>query len=857
MIGKHGYPSRAAALLFVIVLLPMTAVAGSAQTVRTQIVTPEARYDAGWLTRFFLGDLHRDLWALPVEAEVLDLSRHGGGLTPERRGGGLQTTSLRFQGADGQTYTFRSIDKDATRNLDPLMQRSVAAALLQDQIGALFPVSAMVVAQLLDATGLLHADPKLVVMPDDPALGSFREDFAGLLGWIEVRPDEGPDGEPGFAGSTRVTGSKRFRDHLEEGPHHRVNAEAYLRARLMDLFVGDWDRHPDQWRWAAFEEDGRTRWEPIPRDRDWALSHIDGFFIGYGRALFPHYVGFSDRYESVFGTTWNGRALDRELLSELSRVEWEAVAANLQSLLTDDVIAAAVATLPNSYAERLGPELEAALLARRDDLGSAAMRYYGILSGWVDIYGTDQDEFALVERLEGGATRVRMFSTPDENSGPAFFDRTFDPAETREVRLFLRGGSDHLLVRGAAEAKISVRAIGGGSGDTLEDQTTGQRVAFYDDRGTNTFLPSGKTLVDESHYEEPNDTESETHQARPRDWGSRWTSLKLIGANSDVGFFIGETATRKSYGFRHFPHQTILTITGTVNPINFGVAGQVTYEFPVKRGRLFSGFEVAGSTREVRQFFGVGNETVKAGSTSFFSADRAHVSLEVPLKLRLGTDLEFRIGPAVGFSTPVDEDRTFLEAEGPRYGFEDFGWVGLNGGFLWDTRDTPALPRKGGLLQAQGRFVPEALDVEDTYGFVSGSASISVPLGWPVVSAKVAGTKVWGDYPYFDGAILGGPNSLRGFDLQRFVGDASILGSSQIRAPLGEVVLLMPLEIGVHAIYEVGRVFLDEDVGADDWHTAYGGGLWISVMKPEYTFGITVIDAEERTALYLSLGLGF
>ena len=67
----------------------------------------------------------------------------------------------------------------------------------------------------------------------------------------------------------------------------------------------------------------------------------------------------------------------------------------------------------------------------------------------------------------------------------------------------------------------------------------------------------------------------------------------------------------------------------------------------------------------------------------------------------------------------------------------------------------------------------------------------------------------------------------------------------------------MPLEIGVHVIYEVGRVFLDEDVGADDWHTAYGGGLWISVMKPEYTFGITVIDAEERTALYLSLGLGF
>ncbi len=218
----------------------------------TAIMTPRGRYDAGVFHRFFMGGLNRDLWSLPIEVEVLDLDRFAGGLTPVRRGGGLQTTSLRLQGADGQMWTFRSVDKDVTRSLDPLLRESVAAGVLQDQIGALFPLSAMVVAPLMEAAGVLHSDPTLMVMPNDERLGEFLEEFGGLLGWIEIRPDEGRDGEPGFAGASRITGSERFLERLEDEQDNRVNSEGYLRARLMDLFVGDWDRHPDQWRWAAF-----------------------------------------------------------------------------------------------------------------------------------------------------------------------------------------------------------------------------------------------------------------------------------------------------------------------------------------------------------------------------------------------------------------------------------------------------------------------------------------------------------------------------------------------------------------------------------------------------------------------------
>ncbi|NNM34676.1 MAG: hypothetical protein HKO53_16470, partial [Gemmatimonadetes bacterium] len=231
----------------------------------TVTTTPSGRYPANGLHRLLLGDLNRDLWAVPVSAPVLDLRRFAGGLSPLRRGGGLQTQSLRLRGQDGQTYNFRSIDKDATRGLDPMLQNSLPARVLQDQIGALFPLSAMVVAPLLEAAGVLHPNPRLVVLPDDPLLGDFREEFGGLLGWLEVRPDEGPDGEPGFAGSTRIVGSPRLLERLEESPLEQVDAQAYLRARLLDVFVGDWDRHPDQWRWASFERGDTVSWYPIPR----------------------------------------------------------------------------------------------------------------------------------------------------------------------------------------------------------------------------------------------------------------------------------------------------------------------------------------------------------------------------------------------------------------------------------------------------------------------------------------------------------------------------------------------------------------------------------------------------------------
>src|SRR5438093_8196330 len=133
-----------------------------------QTVVAGARYRAGWLHRLFLGAHYRDLWATPIDVDVLDLSRFAGGLTPTGCGGRRQTKVLRLLGKDGRQYVFRSIDKDPTLALPPELRATFAKDVVQDQISSAHPGGPLVVAPLLDAAGILHAASQSALFPHHP-----------------------------------------------------------------------------------------------------------------------------------------------------------------------------------------------------------------------------------------------------------------------------------------------------------------------------------------------------------------------------------------------------------------------------------------------------------------------------------------------------------------------------------------------------------------------------------------------------------------------------------------------------------------------------------------------------------------
>ena len=63
----------------------------------------------------------------------------------------------------------------------------------------------------------------------------------------------------------------------EKDDKNKIDEIELLKARLIDILIGDRDRHSDQWKWAAYYKDGIRYWKPIPRDRDFAFCLYDGF----------------------------------------------------------------------------------------------------------------------------------------------------------------------------------------------------------------------------------------------------------------------------------------------------------------------------------------------------------------------------------------------------------------------------------------------------------------------------------------------------------------------------------------------------------------------------------------------------
>ena len=107
----------------------------------THLVIPGERFRISSFRRWFYGSNYRDLWTTPIEVQVLDLDRVGGGLTPLRTGGFGQSISLHFTGQDGRRYTVRSLDKDATRRVPDIVRQTVVADVLQDLISAMLPTA--------------------------------------------------------------------------------------------------------------------------------------------------------------------------------------------------------------------------------------------------------------------------------------------------------------------------------------------------------------------------------------------------------------------------------------------------------------------------------------------------------------------------------------------------------------------------------------------------------------------------------------------------------------------------------------------------------------------------------------------
>lgn len=795
-------------------------------------VVAGADYDAGPLHRALLGDRYRDLWAAPIRVPVLDLDRFAGGLTPTERGGRKQTTSLRFIAPDGREFVFRSVDKYPLLARTPDLEDTYVGWLIRDQTAALFPGAAVTLPPLLEAAAIVHVVPQLAVMPDDPRLGEYRAEFAGMLGLIEERPDEGEDGRIVIAGSTLVIGTERLRERLLESPEDRVDSRAMLTARLVDMIVNDRDRHWDQWRWARFEAGGTRYWRPIPEDRDYAYVDFNGVLPTAARMAAPHMVGFGMDFSSHDDLSYNAYDMDRHLLADLPWAAWDSTVAAVRAALTDEVVESAIARLPAPYRASAGERIRARLLARRNGLEEFAREWYAWLSTAVDVHATDAAEIARAEHAPDGSLRVRIFALDDGRAATdPFFDRRFLPDETEEVRIFLHGGDDHAVVSDSERpARITVRLVGGAGDDFLSDSTTlspASTVSFHDAEGRDRFQRRAGSTLDTRAFVPP-DVDDPVSGATYRDFGGGpgMSASASYGSTRGVEVSVGRSWTR--YGFRAVPHASEVSVTAGYSLRLNAVGVDVEGDWRRPNSRWGTSLLARATQLEPFRFFGLGNDTPERADDDPFLVERDLLSLDAAVDHHLSARSRISFGPAARYSRlrPRDGAGPLVPADR-----RESGQIGFGDGLTLDRRERPAMPRRGmhAIVRADG--YPLAWGAGGAFARVHSSvATYLSALGrrGPTLALRAGGARVFGDHPIQEAAFIGGWETLRGYDTGRFAGDAAAWGATEARMLLARPNLLVRGDLGGIAFADAGRVFVDGQ-SPGGWHTGVGGGLYFLV----------------------------
>ena len=457
----------------------------------TTTVVPGPEYKPTGSRNFFIGKIYRAAWLQPITVKTLDLNTEKGGLRPTGKGGGRQTTSLKLIAADSSEYVFRSVDKDVTKILPPELRNSIASDVLRDVTATANPYSNLPISYMLDQTDILHARPRLFRLPDNQQLGPYRADYANLLGTLEDSPKDPKPNLPGFGGSDEVSRSFSLFRKLYKDHDNRVDAPALARARAFDMLVADFGKHEDNWKWAGYKQpNGGLLYRPIPRDRDQSFTLWNGFltYLANREWAVPSIEGFNDQFEDMKSLNWPARHLDRFLLQNLTREDWQTAAKYLQAKITPAVIDGATAQLPPEIQDKSGKDINRKLKARIQELPKAIDEYYLLLARRVDVVGSNKGEVFQVNRLPDGQVRVQMFDRAgdtDAAKGPALFDRTFKPAETEEVCLYGLGGKDVFTVTGeGGKHSVLVRVIGGDGKDKISDNSTATglraRTKIYD-----------------------------------------------------------------------------------------------------------------------------------------------------------------------------------------------------------------------------------------------------------------------------------------------------------------------------------------------------------------------------------------
>lgn len=841
----------------------------SASVYRQEEVTKGNTY------KFFWGDRYRKSYGTEVSAPTVNLDTLFGGLKPTRKGGGNQSKSLRLEDKDGREFVMRALRKNAVQYLQAVIfkdqyiegqfNETSTQNLLQDAFTGAHPYAPFVIGTLADAVDVYHTNPVLYYIPKQNALGKYNAEFGNELYMIEERAADGHGNQASFGFSDELISTDDLLKEINKDEDIIVDEKAYIRARLFDMLIGDWDRHEDQWRWAKFKENKKTMYRPVPRDRDQAFSIMaDGFLLNFGTKSVSNLAllqSYNEDLKNVPGFNLEPYPLDMALITQSTQADWNAEAQKISTNITDDVINEAFKFFPPEVTDETIEEIKRKLKGRRTNLKSITDRYFKFFSKFQVVKGTDKDDWFEIERMANGRTKVTGYRIKKGKKADVFHERTYNREFTKEIWIYGLDDDDQFVVSGDGNNYIKVRIIGGQNKDTYDIQN-GAKVIVYDYKSKKSEFKTNKgkkRLTD--------DYETNVYDHKKIKLNSR-QFLPSIGGNPDDGLSIGAAHTYISNGFNQNPFTYKQTITGGLFLATNGFQLNYDGEFANVVGKANLGLTASfTSPNFATNFFGFGNESLNPEpDNDNLDRDFNRVKLR---QLKFGTSLIWKgeLGSLVKLAASyeaIEVDRTtgrFIETAFAANDqvFNNQNFVGGELSYHFKNTDNEAFPTLGMEINVATGYKSN-INESTGFGYLKPSISFDYPLvnsGRIVFATKLGGQMNFGDnFEFYQAARLGARNGLRGYRFDRFLGKSSFYQSSDIRFNLKKFKTgFFPVSVGLYGGFDYGKVWA-ENLPTGDWNTSVGGGFIFSAADL-LSASIAVFTSDDSMRIAFGVGFGF
>lgn len=823
--------------------------------------------------KFLWGERYRKYYGDKVKVPVVILDTLYGGLEVVKKGGGHQSNTLRLKDSTGGEYNMRSLKKNALRFLRFQLpgftydEEEFEETWVQDVVNDFFttahPYTQMAVNPIAKAANINHSDTELFYVPKQEALGRFNETYGNELYFIERRPSDEQYDYVGYRRMFKTSGSVEdfesttdMLEKLKSDESYTVDAKAFIKARIFDMWIGDWDRHQDQWRWMEYEKEDEKLFVPVPRDRDNAFPRFDGAALQFLKLFVPiirPWQTFGPEIQNVKWLNRFGMPLDKALTSAYGADTWRELAEEIVVEMDEEKIDSAFERLPEEVKDDLTEQIKENLKERLKKLPEYAYEHGQYLNRIVSVQGTHKDDSFEVYRNQDGTTTVIAKRLLKDEKDPIFYKRTFNPEETKEIHIYGLNDDDEFEIKGDAPSKIKVRLIGGYGEDSYDISNT-KKLKIYEWKHEESDLKNEKGNIFRTDRYKTNTYHWRYHKPNTN------ILLPAIGFRTDDGVFVGATNTFTKNGINGNPFRQRHTL-GAKYYFDFQ-AMQLDYNGTF--GNIFPNwnFELDAfytSDLYARNFFGLGNNTTNAENQLDIDFYRARLR-----QIRIASGVSYRSLKLKilyeSFQVNENEDRLFNSANFDESIFENQNYIGTDLTVRYDISNSGDFPTRALRLHLDAGYRLNTEFRENRFGYLAISMGFDRKLissGNLVLSSDAAWRSNFkGDYFFYHAPSIGGNNGLRGFRDERFTGDSYFYHTSDLKLRLKRfTTTVAPVSFGIYGGFDYGRVWQPgEDSGR--WHTSQGVGVWLGTLSA-VSLQAGWFNSAENNLIQVGFGLSF